>query len=304
MGSFANVVAWRLPRGESVVHPGSRCPACGHAIPWYRNLPVLTWLLQRGRCAWCDARIPAFYVLVEVLGTVLGLSGASLLVHGWSVGDALGWTLFALAAIPISLIDWESFEIPDSLVFWTLVAGWVVRTAAGSDHLGNFIAAGRDVLLSGGVLYALHFLSRYLVGVWGEWVRFVLPRGIRWSWRRGWRKDLLVAFLRWARFHPDMEALGLGDVSLGLAAGACLGFPSVVLGLAPAALLGLGGYFLRQRFPPARSSVDFGLDPQALPFGPFLCMGFLFASLWILVLREFPSLLRELLETRAIGIPS
>lgn len=222
-----------------------------------------------------------FYVLVEAVCLLLGLSGASLLIRGWSLGDALGWTLFALAAVPISLIDWERFEIPDSLIFWTLFAGIAVHVATGENHIGSFISTGRDGLLAGGSLYALHFLSRYFVGVWGGWVRSCLPRGIRWSWRRGWRKDLLVAFLRWGRFHPDMEALGLGDVSLGLAAGACLGFPSVVLGLAPAAVLGVGGYFLRRRFPPAQSAVDLGLDPQAIPFGPFLCVGFLLASLWI-----------------------
>jgi len=79
-----------------------------------------------------------------------------------------------------------------------------------------------------------------------------------------------------------MEALGLGDVSLGLAAGACLGFHAVILGLAPAALLGVGGYFLRRRFPgKAQAAVDLGLDPMSVPFGPFLCAGFLLARLWI-----------------------
>jgi leader peptidase (prepilin peptidase) / N-methyltransferase len=281
LGSFANVVVWRLPRGESVVHPGSRCPSCGHAIPWYRNLPILTWLLQRGRCAWCGVRIPVFYVLVEALCLLIGLSGVLLFMNGWTVGDAAGWTLFALAAVPISLIDWERFEIPDSLIFWTLMGGVAVRTFAVEDHVGAFIFVGRDSLLAGGALYALHFLSRYLVGVWGSFIRSILPCGIRWSWRRGWKKDVLIALLRWGRFHPDMEALGLGDVSLGLAAGACLGFPSVALGLAPAALLGVGGYLLRRRYPPAQSAVDLGLDPQAVPFGPFLCIGFLLASVWI-----------------------
>ncbi len=212
---------------------------------------------------------------------LLGLAGAALWVHGWPAGDAVGWTIFALFAVPISLIDWERFEIPDSLVFWALVSGLAVRTVFGEDHLRSFVQAGKDSVLAGGSLYALHFLSRFLVGVWGDLVRSLLPTGIRWSWRRGWKKDLLVASLRWGRFHPDMEALGLGDVSLGLVAGACLGYPSIMLGLAPAAMLGVGGYFLRQRFPPAQSAVDLGLDAQAVPFGPFLCMGFLLASLWV-----------------------
>jgi prepilin signal peptidase PulO-like enzyme (type II secretory pathway) len=237
--------------------------------------------LQRGRCAWCDARIPSFYVLVETLCMLLGLAGAALFIHGWPEGEAIGWTLFALAAVPVSLIDWERFEIPDSLVFWTLAAGLVARTVAGEDHLQSFVQTGKDAVLAGGSLYALHFLSRFLVGVWGDLVRFILPTGVRWSWRRGWKRDFLLASLRWGRFHPDMEALGLGDVSLGLAAGVCLGYPAVMLGLAPAAMLGVVGYFLRRRFPPAQSAVDLGLDAQAIPFGPFLCIGALLASLWI-----------------------
>ena len=282
LGSFANVVVWRLPRGESVVHPGSRCPSCGHPIPWYRNLPIFTWLLQRGRCAWCHASIPAFYVFVEALCALLGLAGAALWEQGWQLGDAVGWTLFALVAVPVALIDWERFEIPDPLVFWALVAGLVSRTWAGEDHILAFGTVVRDALFAAGFLYALHFLSRYLVGVWGDLVRTVLPKGIRWSWRRGWKRDLLLAGLRWGRFHPDMEALGLGDVSLGLPAGACVGSSSVFLGLAPAARLGVGGHLLRQRYPAkVQSAVDLGLDPLAVPFGPFLCAGFLLARLWI-----------------------
>ena len=67
VGSFTNVVAWRLPRQESVVFPGSHCPKCGHAIRWHDNLPLLGWLLLRGRCRDCDAAISWRYPAVEAL---------------------------------------------------------------------------------------------------------------------------------------------------------------------------------------------------------------------------------------------
>src|SRR5918994_7457904 len=67
IGSFLNVVAWRLPRGESLAHPGSACPACGTAIKPYDNVPVLSWLLLRGRCRRCGAPISPRYPLVELV---------------------------------------------------------------------------------------------------------------------------------------------------------------------------------------------------------------------------------------------
>ena len=71
VGSFLNVVVYRLPAGKSIVHPGSSCPACGHPIRWYHNLPVLSWLLLRGRCYDCQAKISARYPLVEFVTAAL-----------------------------------------------------------------------------------------------------------------------------------------------------------------------------------------------------------------------------------------
>jgi len=98
IGSFLNVVIYRLPRGESLVHPGSRCPACGKAIRWSDNLPIVGWLILRGRCRNCDAAIPRRYPLVEftvavvflVLGLMEGLGHAANLPGGTNLVDA-GW---------------------------------------------------------------------------------------------------------------------------------------------------------------------------------------------------------------------
>jgi len=287
LGSFFNVAVWRIPRKQSVVHPGSRCPGCGHPIPWYRNLPVVTWVLQRGRCAWCGFRIPVFYVLVEVLCGALSVATIWMATHGWPLDLALGWGVFALFSVPIALIDWEHFEIPDGLVASAFGFGLTARIFFADSPLQGTNDAIKGALLAAGGLYALHFFARVLMGGWGHLIRALRPRGIRWNWRRGWRADLLSAIARWSRFDGDMEALGLGDVTLGLAAGACLGAPAVLLGLAPAGLLGVVGYFWRQRHPrSAQLALEAGVDPSAIPFGPFLAMGFLLSA-WLVQLGFF-----------------
>jgi len=112
-GSFANVVIWRFPRGESVVRPGSHCPRCDAPIAWYDNIPVLAWLVLRGRCRQCSEPISARYPLVEAASGALFLLAA--LVWGPSAralfGAALFWFLLTL-----SLIDLEHMRLPNPLV--------------------------------------------------------------------------------------------------------------------------------------------------------------------------------------------
>ena len=74
LGSFVNVVAWRLPREESVVWPGSHCPKCGHAVRWHDNVPVLSWILLQGRCRDCHQGISSRYPWVEAMSAILWLS--------------------------------------------------------------------------------------------------------------------------------------------------------------------------------------------------------------------------------------
>ena len=102
VGSFLNVVVYRLPRGQSLVHPGSRCPGCGHAIRWWHNLPVVGWLLLRGRCYDCGERINVRYPVVEAIvafwfGTLAAygpLASPDWLMMG--PGSKLGFTVAGL----------------------------------------------------------------------------------------------------------------------------------------------------------------------------------------------------------------
>lgn len=140
VGSFLNVVAWRLPREESVVTPGSHCPHCGTPLRWFENLPVLSWLLQRGRCRHCQGPIALRYPAVELLSA--GLWVAVLLAVQAGGGTALGaavpaWLLLAAGwllvswLVPLTLIDLDHLWLPESLCRWGLLLGLLVTAIAG-----------------------------------------------------------------------------------------------------------------------------------------------------------------------------
>jgi leader peptidase (prepilin peptidase)/N-methyltransferase len=112
VGSFLNVVVYRLPRRESLVRPASRCPGCATPIKPYDNIPVVSWLLLRGRCRSCKTAIPARYPLVEGLTALLCV--AAVLVGGSTATIALNVT-FILLLVPIALIDIEHRIIPNRL---------------------------------------------------------------------------------------------------------------------------------------------------------------------------------------------
>lgn len=126
VGSFLNVVAYRLPRRESLIAPASRCPSCGTPVRPYDNIPVFSWLLLRGRCRSCHAAISARYPLVEA-GTALLCIGA-VVSHETVAGVALG-VAFVLLLVPIALIDLEYRIIPNRITLLGAVLAVVIGTA-------------------------------------------------------------------------------------------------------------------------------------------------------------------------------
>ena len=165
VGSFTNVVVWRLPRQESVVFPGSHCPKCGHAIRWHDNLPVLGWLLLRGRCRDCDAGISWRYPAVEALSAGLWMS--ALLVWPGAGGGLpelwLPWAGLPLIALllPLVLIDLDHLWLPESLCRWGLVLGVLVSSVAGVSVLAAHLIAAVLALL---LLEGLSALAERLLG--------------------------------------------------------------------------------------------------------------------------------------------
>ena len=165
IGSFTNVVVWRLPRQESVVFPGSHCPKCGHSIRWHDNLPVLGWLLLRGRCRDCHAGISWRYPAVEVLSAGLWMS-AVLVWPGAGAGLPdlwLPWAGLPLIALllPLVLIDLDHLWLPEPLCRWGLVLGLLVSMVGGVSAVSTHLIASVLALL---LLEGLSALAERLLG--------------------------------------------------------------------------------------------------------------------------------------------
>jgi leader peptidase (prepilin peptidase) / N-methyltransferase len=139
VGSFLNVVAWRLPRGESLMTPGSRCPGCAHPVRPYDNVPVLSWLALRGRCRDCRAPISPRYPLVEAL--TAALAAAVVLTNDGTHDLLLGLALVALL-VPIALIDLDHRVIPNRLTALGVVAALAVGAATDLDGVPRQLIAG------------------------------------------------------------------------------------------------------------------------------------------------------------------
>jgi leader peptidase (prepilin peptidase) / N-methyltransferase len=140
-GSFATVVIHRVPRRESVVRPGSRCPACGTPVAWRDNLPVLGWLLLRGRCRSCRSPIPVRYPLVE-LG--MGLLWFAIAARLAAVG--LGWAVPAYLAlgficVVLAVIDATTRLLPNRITYpaFPVVLGLLLLASAGLGDLGRLV---------------------------------------------------------------------------------------------------------------------------------------------------------------------
>ena len=217
LGSFLNVCIHRLPRGLSVVRPGSACPACGAPIAWYDNLPVASWLLLRGRCRACRERIPPRYLLVELLTGLLFV--ACYATFGWTL-STFKFCSFAFLVLGLIFTDAEHKLLPDALTL---------------SGLG--IGLGFSVLVP-----VQDLASRLLSG----WVR--LPVASDFSWRllslvdSGLGAAVGASFIYGAgaiyRRARGVEGMGFGDVKLMGMVGAFLGVKLTIFTLFAASLTG------------------------------------------------------------------
>lgn len=156
-GSFLNVCILRLPRDQSLLRPPSSCPVCGERIRWYDNIPVLSWLLLRGRCRHCGATISLQYPLVELLVGALWVG--SLLAYGPGI-RALSGAVLGTILLGIAITDARHYLIPDEFTWGGLVLG-----------LGLALArAGGPGLVQGLLGAGAGFLLLLTVGAVGQWM--------------------------------------------------------------------------------------------------------------------------------------
>ncbi|WP_415399837.1 prepilin peptidase [Synechococcus sp. W4D4] len=233
IGSFLNVVAWRYPRQESVVQPRSHCPDCGTRLAWSENIPVLSWVLLRGRCRHCQSPISLRYPAVELLCGGLFLAAA--LGYPEALGQApgglilvAGWCLVSLL-LPLVLIDLDQLWLPEPLCRTGVLVGFVFTLLAVFSQSG-----GPEPQL---LLWHLLAASAGLLG--------------------------FEATSAAGQTLLGKPALGLGDAKLAALLGAWLGLTglglSVALAVLSGAIFGLIG-LLSGRLKRG----------QPFPFGPFL----------------------------------
>lgn len=283
-GSFVNVVVWRVPRAESLVRPGSHCPACGKPIGPLDNVPILSWLLLRGRARCCGARITPRYVVVELIAALIGVAVYEVVVRGMSPGTSLyhAGVVFladfglAMGLLAAAFIDAEHMYLPDPITI-------------GGTLLGLATPGLRDMHWMDAIIGAA-------VGFVGVWLPFVV----------------LYKLIR------GRHGMGLGDAKLTMLAGGWFGWPGVAFAvfagafqatLATVVMLAVRGKIEepesvkkdREELQKAAAEGDaeaaklIEQDPLAtapgegvlaarLPFGPFLCLAmieWMLAGPWI-----------------------
>ncbi|HEY6375562.1 MAG TPA: prepilin peptidase [Edaphobacter sp.] len=284
-GSFLNVCISRIPKGESIVHPRSHCPQCGASIRWYDNLPLLSWLILRGRCRDCKHSISFRYPLVEVT-TGIWFYAAGLrtyeayyvyflnadALHSWSgflthFSENIAFAILGFLLIGLMVMDWQTFTLPDAFTFTGITIGiFLVCTQAIflGPHEDQVLLTKHSIHLSspGGVTDAGNVFLTGPESLIGGRILAVIGAA------------LLLLIIRWLyKALRHREGMGLGDVKLIAMIAAFLGFTPAILALFIGVLLAsLYGVWLVLR----RN----GSAATRLPFGSFLSAGGLIAALW------------------------
>lgn len=239
IGSFLNVCIVRIPSGKSIVRPPSACPKCGAQIRPYDNIPVLSWLLLRGKCRGCKTKISAIYPAVELLTALLFLG--CYLAFGLTV-DALKWAIFSALMVVLVFTDLRERILPDVVNFSGFAIGLVLSFfTMPSDGAAQWIA---NRLFSFPPPQPILSFADALLGA-------ALGSGLLWLVSEGYFRI------------RHREGMGLGDVKMMLLIGAFLGPKLTLLTILAGSLLGsiLGVAFIVA----SRKGRDY-----ELPFGTFL----------------------------------
>ena len=268
VGSFLNVCIYRLPlEGQSVGNPRrSRCPKCARDLHWYENIPILSWLIQLGRCRGCQTWISIRYPLVEIL--TAGLFGLS------AVAGAPGNALVAVRALVLSglivatFVDFDYFEIPDEVSIGGMLLAPLLSLLVPELHAGSPIA----LLASEGGLEVSRFgaFTASLAGL-------AVGGGVLW----------IIGWLGSRAYGT--EAMGFGDVKLLAAGGGFVGpggaLAALMVAAALASVAGLANmlrfyWLVRSRAHSRGRRVSIGysikiarIAGRYLPFGPYLALG-------------------------------
>jgi leader peptidase (prepilin peptidase)/N-methyltransferase len=180
VGSFLNVVIARVPKGQSVVSPGSRCPRCGNPIAWFDNIPILSWLLLRARCRKCGLPISVRYPLVEL---ITGILAVAIVRQQGATWTALAYFAFLAILLALSYIDLDSWLLPHQITWPLLALGLVSplwNPAVTYAEAGIGAAAG-FAAFAGVALFGEKILKRDTMG-WGDvWLLAAIGAWLGWQ---------------------------------------------------------------------------------------------------------------------------
>ncbi len=274
-GSFLNVCLTRWPAEESVVKPRSHCRNCTHTLSWWENIPLLGWILLRGRCRECHAAIGVRYPAVELVVAALWAYTA------WSFIPTMPGMLFPTPMLAFLIIA----AVMQAIFLWLLVCLAVLDT----EHLWlpdrltlPGIGLGLAVFIA--QPFALSWISSMvefpftanLEGTrFGLWTPFAIHFGA------AVLGGILMLLIRWGyQILRGREGLGLGDVKLVAMLGAWLGPQNVLVALVAATVLGMIAAVALIRAARLREQPEGSWAATPLPFGTFLCIGGIVSALW------------------------
>jgi leader peptidase (prepilin peptidase)/N-methyltransferase len=232
VGSFLNVCIYRLPLRESIVFPASHCTACGKAIRWYQNVPVVSWLLLRGRCASCGERISIIYPFVELLTGVVFAAHAAIFGLDLLLAPRL---LFACGLIVLAFIDLKHRILPNPLTLGGMVVGFLFSVFLPPGWMSSLIG----IVIGGGVLFAIGEIYMKVRGIEGMGMGDVKMLGMIGAFL-GWQGVLVtivIASISGAIVGMIMLASQKGDMKYQLPFGTFLAAAALIASLYGDALI-------------------------------------------------------------------
>jgi leader peptidase (prepilin peptidase)/N-methyltransferase len=236
IGSFLNVVIYRVPIGMSVVSPPSACPGCGIQVAPWDNVPVLSWLVVRGRCRHCGAPISSRYPIIEGLTAVLFALTAVRLGPSWSLP---GEVVFVAGAVALAAVDLERYLLPRAILYpaLALVAAALLGAAAATGQWHRLGIAGACAAVAFAFFYAINFLRPAWLG-FGD-VRLAALLGLALGWMGPWYLVIgfMAANLAGAAVGIGLMARGKASCTTALPYGVFLGGGSVFALLAGAPII-------------------------------------------------------------------
>jgi len=252
VGSFLNVCIHRMPLGESVVWPRSHCPKCSKRIPWYDNVPFISYILLHGKCRFCKGKIAPRYLIVELLTALLFVL---VFTHFRMSYDFFVYVLFSCGLVVATFVDIQHRIIPDEISVGGLIFGFILNSVKGFNlHPFSFdsrflLESFLGIIIGGGVIY--------LTGLIFDIVYFKL--------------------MKRPPIQGETASMGGGDVKLLAMIGAFLGWQSALLTffLAPffGAIIGIVNLIIKK--------------DHTIPYGPFLSLSALISLFWAKNIIDF-----------------